>query len=132
MTSFLLLTCGRPYVSRSSLQFLSGHVTLSLCRDDSRTFTGRSSLCSVAFYQDFIVFLKVVKFTNELDHHTVTKLKIGELLWADYEFFLISVPPSASLQSQKDLRLKGPLPTVSCGQCIDGEVRGQMHTSRCL
>lgn len=73
-----------------------------------------------------------MKFTNELDHHTATKLKIGELLWADYEFFLISVPPSASLQSQKDLRLKGPLPTVSCGQCIDGEVRGQMHTNRCL
>lgn len=68
--SFLLLTCGRPYVSRSSLQFLSGHVTLSLCRDDSLTFTGRSSLCSVAFYQDFTVFLKVVKFTDELDHHT--------------------------------------------------------------
>lgn len=70
MMSFLLLTCGRPDVSRSSLQFLSGHVTLSLCRDDSLTFTGRSSLCSVAFCQDFIVFLKVVKFTNELDRHT--------------------------------------------------------------
>lgn len=70
MMSFLLFTCGRPDVSRSLLQFLSGHVTLSLCRDDSLTFTGRSSLCSVAFYQDFIVFLKVVKFTNELDRHT--------------------------------------------------------------
>lgn len=114
MMSFLLLTCGRPYVSRSSLQFLSGHVTLSLCRDDSLTFTGLSflrwsSLCSVAFYQDFIAFLKVVKFTNELDHHTA-----GD----EAEDFWIALGTERRWWS-------------GCS-FIDGEVRGQMHTSRCL
>lgn len=136
MMSFLLLTCGRPDVSRSSLQFLSGHVTLSLCRDDSLTFTGRSSLCSVAFYQDFIVFLKVVKFTNELDRHTAGDeaedlwITLG-WLWVFSYFCASKCIPAVSEGSEAER------PTASCGQwsgCsfIDGEVRGQMHTSRCL
>lgn len=84
----------------------------------------------LAFYQDFIVFLKVVKFTNELDRHTAGDeaedlwIALG-WLWVFSYFCASKCIPAVSEGSEAERQWSG------CS-FIDGEVRGQMHTSRCL